>query len=86
MQQLTIRGFDLELLHCLKGLAQREGLSLNQAAIRLMRLGAGLENGQPSFQIGEAIERYSGVWTSEEAREFENNTACFNEIDHEIWE
>jgi hypothetical protein len=85
MQQLTIRGFDGELLRCLTGLAKREGISLNQAAIKLLRMGAGLDNGRPSFEIGDAIKRYAGVWTADEAREFELHTASFNEIDPDMW-
>ena len=42
MNQLTVRGFDDELSDRLRGLARREGISLNQAALRLLRKGAGL--------------------------------------------
>ena len=42
MNQITVRGFDDELSACLRRLAKREGLSLNQAALRLLRRGAGL--------------------------------------------
>ncbi len=33
MNQITVRGFDDELSACLRRLAKREGLSLNQAAL-----------------------------------------------------
>ena len=37
LNQLTIRGFDGELLRRLNLLAKSEGLSLNQAALKIMR-------------------------------------------------
>ena len=42
MNQLTVRGFDDELNDHLQRLARREGISLNKAALKLLRKGAGL--------------------------------------------
>ena len=42
MNQLTVRGFGDELGESIRRLAQREGISLNQAALKLLRKGAGL--------------------------------------------
>lgn len=66
MTQLTLRGFDLELERALKRLARQQGVSLNQAALRLMRKGAGLESAvlEP---IGDAIEPFVGVLSSKDA-------------------
>ena len=46
MQQLTIRGFDKELVSRIRRLADREGISLNKAVLKLLRRGAGLGEGQ----------------------------------------
>lgn len=85
MSQLTIRGFDGELLRRLQSLADSEGLSLNQAALKLMRRGAGLERAQNSFEIGDAINRYAGIWSDEEAREFRDATRGFEQVDEDMW-
>lgn len=85
MNQLTIRGFDNELLRRLKLVAEEEGLSLNQAALKLMRRGAGLEPAGSSYAIGPAIGKYSGVWTEEEAREFNAAIVSFGQVDEEMW-
>ena len=50
MRQLTVRGFDDELSSAIQGLAQREGISLNKAALRLLRKGAGLADGSEGRQ------------------------------------
>ena len=42
MKQLTIRGFGDDLTRRIQRLANREGISLNQAVLRLLRRGAGL--------------------------------------------
>ena len=42
MNQLTVRGFDDELAERIRRLAKRDGTSLNQAALKLLRKGAGL--------------------------------------------
>ena len=60
--QLTIRGFEPELLRRLELLAGKQGVSLNQAALRLMRMGAGLESAVQDFEIGGSLDKYAGVW------------------------
>ena len=46
MKQLTVRGFDDDLERAIRQLARRERISLNQAALKLLRRGAGLPDGQ----------------------------------------
>lgn len=47
MDHLSVRGFDKELERRLRELARRENVSLNKAALLLLRRGAGLlESGQ----------------------------------------
>ena len=46
MKQLTIRGFDEDLDRAIRQLARRDGISLNRAALKLLRRGAGLPDGQ----------------------------------------
>ena len=52
MRQLTIRGLDEPLLQRLQQLARQEGLSLNKAALLLLKRGAGLD---PSRQQTEEV-------------------------------
>lgn len=60
MTQLTVRGFDAELERRLRSLAKRNGLSLNQAALLLMRRGAGMSATPPEKTIGSALARFTG--------------------------
>ena len=82
MQQLTVRGFDDDLSDRLRQLAHREGISLNQAALRLMRRGAGLPDGRP---IGNSLDHLAGSWTKAEAEAFNKELEVFETIDEELW-
>ncbi len=88
MKQLTVRGFDDELSECIRREAEQEGISLSKAALRLLRRGAGLP--QPTVkppEIGRSLDRFAGVWTKEEAEEFDRIIKeSFEGIDDEDWQ
>ena len=72
MNQLTLRGFDDQLAECIRSLAQREGTSLNRAALKLLRRGAGLpDTWEGKGKIGSSLDQFFGSWTQEEADEFD---------------
>lgn len=84
--QLTIRGLDEPLADKIRSLAATEGLSLNQAVLKLLRRGAGLEPDKPKKNvIGNSLDWFIGSWTKEELKEFEEATKVFSEIDEEQW-
>lgn len=87
MKQLTVRGFEPELAREIERLAKREGLSLNQAALRLLSRGAGLEKPTVTENVvGESLDHLIGTWTDEEAAIIERATADFEQIDETMWE
>jgi len=86
MEQLTIRGFEEELVLRIKKLARSEGISLNQAVLRLLRKGAGLsERKETPDVVGSSLDHFIGTWSSEEAEEIERAIADFEEIDETMW-
>ncbi len=84
--QLTIRGIDGELKLRLRRLAAEREISLNKAALVLMRRGAGLEtqNAQPDV-VGNSLNHLMGVWSEEEAADFREATSDFDRIDEALW-
>lgn len=83
--QLTIR-YDDELAQDIEALAEREGISRNQAVLRLLRKGAGKHRpGGDEGVIGRSLDWFVGTWTKEEVREFEEAVADFEKIDEELW-
>lgn len=84
-KQLTIR-YDEDLAREIEDLARREGLSRNQAVLRLLRKGAGIAEGEESRDaIGSSLDWFVGSWTEEQAREFDDAVAEFEAIDEELW-
>lgn len=70
-KQVSVKRLDDELAESIRGLAEREGISLNQAALRLLRKGAGLTDGTggPS-SIGSSLDDLFGTWSREDAEAF----------------
>ena len=86
MNQLTVRGFDDELTAAMHGLARREGISLNQAALRLLRKGAGITDSKKNPNaIGSALDDLFGVWSQDEADRFDSALAVFGTVDEAAW-
>jgi hypothetical protein len=86
VNQLTVRGFDDELSAAIQGLARREGISLNKAALRLLRTGAGLDNDtERRGKVGSSLDHLIRVWTPEEADELDAALKQFEKIDEELW-
>lgn len=86
MDQLTVRGLGDELGAAVRRLAAREKISLNQAALRLLRRGAGLsEDAEQSGAVGRSLDRLIGSWSIEMAEEFEAALVDFESIDEDAW-
>lgn len=85
MRQLTIRGFDLELEQTIRSLARREGISMNKAALRLLRRGADLLENREGGRIGMRLNKYAGTMTDEEASELLGSIAQTEQIDADLW-
>ena len=86
MNQLTVRGFDDELSAILRRLAKREGLSLNQAALKLLRKGAGLTDGKERPDtVGSSLDDLFGTWSPEEADSFDAALEVFETVDESAW-
>ncbi len=86
MNQLTVRGFDDELADRIRRLAKRDGISLNQAALKLLRKGAGLTDpGQGPDTVGSSLDHLIGSWNDDEADELDAALEEFEVIDGVAW-
>ncbi|MDN5850399.1 MAG: hypothetical protein L0H63_12320 [Nitrococcus sp.] len=87
MNQLTLRGLDKELEGCIRQLAEHEHISMNKAALKLMRRGSALDRAGPdSNMIGDRLDDFIGSWNAADAADFDNAVAVFGEIDPEQWQ
>ena len=86
MKQLTIRGFDEDLEGAIRQLARHDGTSLNRAALKLLRRGAGLPDGQGDGRnIDDALDDLFGSWTQQEADEVDRALEHFESVDESDW-
>jgi hypothetical protein len=87
MNQLTLRGFDKHLERRIRQIAKQEHVSLNKAALQLMRRGAGLDSDAPDpYMIGDALDDFIGSWSAGQAEAFDAATTVFEKIDAEQWQ
>ena len=86
MRQLSLRGFDKELERRIRELARREKISLNKAALALMRRGAGIgASPEASTTVGEALDSFVGRWSSRDERRLLDSIAACEAVDPDLW-
>ena len=86
MNQLSLRGFDKELARRIRELARREGVSLNKAALLLMRRGAGIgDEARSDAAIGSALDEFIGIWSAAEEKRFLESLEVFETVDEDLW-
>jgi len=86
MDQLSLRGVDKELERRLKEIARREGVSLNKAALMLMKKGAGLnEAGSSGTVIGSGLDRFIGRWSEKDEKRLLDSIASCEAVDEALW-
>lgn len=86
MNQLTIRGFGDDLRREIEALARERGISLNRAAVLLIRRGAGLDDDEARANvIGDSLDEFIGSWTVEDEAAFLGSIEAMEQIDDELW-
>ena len=82
MKQLTVRNVPEELAQALTEERVRRGESLNKTVLDLLFQALGLTHNR---RFDNGLSRLAGQWSEEEFREFEANTALFEQIDEDLW-
>jgi hypothetical protein len=86
MQQLSLRGFDKELERQIRLLARRERISLNRAALTLLRRGAGVMDAPDAAgTVGPALDSFVGRWSARDGRRLLDSIAACGAVDRELW-
>ena len=85
IRQITLRGLEPRLVEEIRRLSMEEDLSLNQAALRLLKRGAGLTAPKERRVIGHRLDPWIGTWTEAEARRFLDGIRSCEQVDEEFW-
>jgi len=83
--QLTLRDLDPRVLSEIRRLAQTEGLSINKAAAKILKLGAGIHDAPQARRIGPALDRFVGTLSAAEARALSRTLRSLEQVDEELW-
>ena len=84
--QLTVRGFDEHLERRLREVARQHGVSLNRAALHLLRKGAGLgSEAMKADVVGDELDGFIGSWSETEAEELLEAVSAFERVDQSFW-
>ena len=86
MNQITVSGFDEELKARIQFLARSEGISLNQAVLKLLQKGAGMpDTADAPNMVGSSLDHLIGTWTQAEVDEMDDALKEFETIDEALW-
>lgn len=84
VKELTIR-VDDQLATAIRTLAESEGLSFNEAATRLLRRGAGIEEPRSQARVGDTLDHLAGTWSEDEAWDFLESISACDSVDEAFW-
>jgi hypothetical protein len=83
---LTISELDPATTDWINQEAQRSGTSAEVVARRLFYRGLEIEQKQADQQLQHDLDALAGTWSAEEAAEFLQATAGFDQIDPALWQ
>lgn len=83
MKALTLRRLKPELARAIERKAHEIGTSLSGAVLALLEQATGLS--KKGKVLHHDLDRFFGVWSEEEAREFDKELKRQRKIDPELW-
>jgi hypothetical protein len=84
MKTITLRHLPPPLSRLLQRRAMRERSSLNKTAIRVMEESLGLAT-LPKKKRQHDLDRFAGLWSAKEARDFDRLLKAQRKIDPGMW-
>ncbi len=83
--QLTLRDLDPRIFAEIERVARVEGLSINKAAAKILKAGAGIHDAVAPPRIGAAVDRFVGRLSAAEARSLSKSFSALEQVDDELW-
>ena len=86
MNNLTLSELDDDLVATIRRVAERDSTSENQAALKLLRKGAALEDSaSANGKVGNSLDDFIGTMSPEEAAEIDAAISELRTIDKSMW-
>lgn len=84
MKQFTIRCLDSQVETAIEEMSRKRQWSLNQVVTHLMRKGLGLTTEVEPQRVGDRLDKFWGIWSSEERQTFDSAIEeNFGQVDEE---
>lgn len=84
MANISVRGVEDKALRKLKETARRRGISLNRLIADMLNEGTGGKQTVAPIEHDD-LDRLAGTWSAQDAREFQEATTTFAQVDEELW-
>ena len=82
MKSITIKDLDSDLIQVIQRLARSEGESPGKVINKLLRKALNIDEQEKPKRD---VSKFYGIWTKEEAKEFDEAVRIFEQIDEEMW-
>ncbi len=86
MKVITLRNIPPDVARRIEEKSARSGLSLNKTVISILEEGLGLSGGERPRVRNNDFDEFCGIWSEEQADEFDRSLAEQRRIDPELWE
>lgn len=86
MKAITIRGIKPEVAEKLKSTAAKQGKSINQLTLEIIREGLGISKENKRLREYDDLDDLFGRWSEDEFREIGSKINRERQRDLEIWE
>jgi plasmid stability protein len=86
MKQITIRSIPDAVKKTVQKEAAQKGVSLNKAVISLLERAVGTKAPEKKSRVfHDDLDHLAGLWSREEAAEFDKNLKTQRKVDAELW-
>jgi len=85
MKAVTIRGVEPEVADKLKLTAAKQGKSINQLALEIVKAGLGLKKEKKFSQEYDDLDHLFGSWSDDEFRKIHMKIDQERQVDQELW-
>ena len=86
MKVITLRNIPPTIARHIEERSARSGLSLNKTVISILEEGLGISVSGPRKVRHNDLDRFCGMWSEEQADEFDRSLAEQRRIDPEMWD
>jgi len=85
MKAISIRGIEKEVAEKLKHNAKKDGKSVNQYVVDMIRQNIGMQKEKKYSKIYNDLDHLFGKWSESEFNEIKNSIDSQRKIDTELW-